>query len=67
MTARPGLAAEPQQSPPSEEGLAPPLAVTTSPVLPPRGPDEEAVSEARRFNLWPLLYYRHDPLRETTE
>jgi hypothetical protein len=65
VTSGPGSAAEPQRAPAAEE--PPPLAVSTTPEQPPPGADVELAPERKRLNLWPLLYYSHNPLSGTTQ
>ena len=64
LTAGPGLAAEPQKAPPAKVTPVPPLALST-PVPPPPSRDKGVVSKTKRLNLWPFLYYRHDPVGQT--
>lgn len=64
LTAWPGLAAEPQKAPPAEGTPVPPVALST-PVPSPHSRDKGVVSKTKRLNLWPFLYYRHDPVGDT--
>lgn len=66
VAAGPGRAAESQKAPGGEEAAPPPLAVSATPVQPPSSSDEELASEEKGLNLWPLLYWRHNPIRGTT-